>query len=777
MKKIILLFVIIISQYIYSQGSPFIQNIVNQVNKDSLIFNLRQLSGDIPCSVNGQQVTIVSRHKNNAANELAAQYIYERLAYYGFSPSFQSFSTTGRNVLAVQPGTQFPNQKYIVCAHFDNMPSGSLAPGADDNGSGTIAVLEAARILKNYSFPFTIVYALWDEEEQGLVGSNYYATQAAAAGDSILGVFNMDMIAWDSNNDYKTDLHARGANSLQLAQKMFEINTMYNTGLTMALLNPGSTYSDHASFWSKGYGAILLIEEDNDFHQYYHTTNDKMQYINQEMFYRCAKLTIASLSTFAANLRIDILHTPLASGFYSGNITVNARVSSGLTIPSGMPAPKLYYRVKPFGGIYSGFTMTDGTVNQGSYNFTIPAQDLGSTVEYYLAAQDDAGSLIVTSPAGGSGFNPPGSTPPPSLYKFVISESVVAVQDSAHSMSNWTVTGTWGTTTSSFVSAPASITESPSGNYTANATMDLKYTGTITLPQSVLGASLEYDLKWDIEDNWDYAQIQISTNNGSTWTAVQGSYTNLASGTFQPPGQHLYDGTNTSWVHEVIDLVPYLGQTIKFRFYFRSDGSLQKDGIYLDNITVKQLTSTPVELAGFTAKSTDDGVLLSWQTGSELNNRGFAVERKLNNETWIQLSLINGKGTTAEPSSYAWLDNAPVAGMNEYRLKQYDYDGTMTVYGPVSVNYEPYMSYNLEQNYPNPFNPSTKIMFSIPEQEKVVLKVYDASGSMVQELINTVMEKGRHEVDFNASGLATGVYYYRLSSGDYTKVRSMILMK
>ena len=85
--------------------------------------------------------------------------------------------------------------------------TGTTAPGADDNASGTAAVIEAARIFSQYDFPFTIIYALWDEEEQGLIGSEYYATQAANAGDSILGVINLDMIGYDGNGDGNADVH------------------------------------------------------------------------------------------------------------------------------------------------------------------------------------------------------------------------------------------------------------------------------------------------------------------------------------------------------------------------------------------------------------------------------------------------------------------------------------------------------------------------------------------------------------------------------------------
>ena len=208
----------------------------------------------------------------------------QKLQSYGMTTTIQSFSTTGKNVLGVQTGTEFPNQKYIICAHYDDMPSGTTAPGADDNASGTAAVIEAARIFSQYDFPFTIIYALWDEEEQGLIGSEYYATQAQNAGDSILGVINLDMIGYDGNGDGNADVHNSSvANTSQIKDKMLEVNLLYGINLDLDVV-PAQPYSDHQSFLDHGYGAILLIEDDNDFHPYYHTVNDLIQYYQSTIF-------------------------------------------------------------------------------------------------------------------------------------------------------------------------------------------------------------------------------------------------------------------------------------------------------------------------------------------------------------------------------------------------------------------------------------------------------------------------------------------------------------
>jgi len=302
MKKLVLtlVFSLLTLQGTLQSQTPIVQEIINQANIDSLIFFVEELSGEMQTNINGAPYTIVSRNKNHPSNDKAADYIQQRLESYGLTVYNQSFSSSGRNVYGVQTGTDFPNQKYIICAHYDDMPSGTTAPGADDNASGTAAVLEAARIMSQYISEYTIIYALWDEEEQGLVGSDYFATLAAAAGDSILGVVNLDMIAWDSDNNNIADLHTRSVGtSLYLKDKMIEVNTLYNLGLTIDIKNPGSTYSDHASFWFNNFGAILLIEDGSDFNAFYHTTNDLVTHFNQPYYLKMSRASFGTLATLA----------------------------------------------------------------------------------------------------------------------------------------------------------------------------------------------------------------------------------------------------------------------------------------------------------------------------------------------------------------------------------------------------------------------------------------------------------------------------------------------
>jgi len=157
-----------------------------------------------------------------------------------------------KNTIATKEGTVAPGEQVIICAHMDDyseMPQ-TWAPGADDNGSGTVAVIEAARLFAEYNFEKTVKLCLWTGEEQGLLGSEAYAADAATAGDDIIGVYNFDMIGYDGNDDHVGELHCGTMSSSLVLGNIFEdVIDEYGIDLTPQLLTSGSTdRSDHASF-------------------------------------------------------------------------------------------------------------------------------------------------------------------------------------------------------------------------------------------------------------------------------------------------------------------------------------------------------------------------------------------------------------------------------------------------------------------------------------------------------------------------------------------------
>jgi hypothetical protein len=427
---------------------------------------------------------------------MAANYIKEKLQGYGLPTYDQYFgSGGGRNVYAVQLGTTFPNKKYIICAHYDDFTySGTIVPGADDNASGTAAVLEAARIFRNYESKYTLVYALWDEEERGLYGSAYYAQQAALAGDSIMGVINMDMTAYDSNNDNIAEIHTRPiANSIALKDEMLTINSLYNIGLTLQTINPGATYSDHASFWNNNFGAILLIEYDYDFNPYYHSSSDLIQYFNMPYYLKMSQVSLGVTATLA----------------------------------------------------------------------------------------------------------------------------------------------------------------------------------------------------------------------------------------------------------QLTDIVP-------------------------------------IEMLSFTGSVSNSEVQLLWSTATELNNRGFEIERSVNNQNnFITIGFVDGKGNSTEINYYSFNDIPTLSGINQiyYRLKQIDFDGTVSYSDVVSVTYDVPAEFVLNQNYPNPFNPSTTINFYVPKESFVSIKVYDFLGNEIAILVNEVKSTGSYDFLFEASNLPSGTYFLTMIANDFSATKKMVILK
>jgi hypothetical protein len=190
----------------------------------------------------------------------------------------------------------------------------------------------------------------------------------------------------------------------------------------------------------------------------------------------------------------------------------------------------------------------------------------------------------------------------------------------------------------------------------------------------------------------------------------------------------------------------------------------------------------PVELVSFNANVDKKYVTLSWFTATETNNMGFEIERceNLYNNTqsdWNKLAFVEGKGTTTEISNYSFMDAIEKPGTYSYRLKQIDFDGTFSYSPEIEVEITGPTEFALYQNYPNPFNPSTTIKFALPEKANVELTIFNSLGEKVAELFEGELDEGYHEVNFNASRLASGVYLYQLQASNFNSVKKMLVIK
>jgi hypothetical protein len=187
----------------------------------------------------------------------------------------------------------------------------------------------------------------------------------------------------------------------------------------------------------------------------------------------------------------------------------------------------------------------------------------------------------------------------------------------------------------------------------------------------------------------------------------------------------------------------------------------------------------PVELVSFSAEVFAGDVDLSWITATELNNYGFQIERR-NSESneWVNIGFVNGGGSSTETRYYSFSDNSVSVGKYFYRLKQMDFNGSYEYSSEIEATVlEVLNDFALNQNYPNPFNPSTRIAFSIPNSSFVSLKVFDILGNEVTTLINRELAGGSYEVEFVGNNLPSGVYFYTIAAGEFTKTLKMILSK
>ena len=211
-------------------------------------------------------------------------------------------------------------------------------------------------------------------------------------------------------------------------------------------------------------------------------------------------------------------------------------------------------------------------------------------------------------------------------------------------------------------------------------------------------------------------------------------------------------------------------------FHFYSPNSIQ-DWIIGEWLCYE--ANVPVELTSFTATSKLGNVILNWATATELNNLGFAIERKLDSSVWERISFVEGYGTTTEPNEYSYVDE--ISGITAtslaYRLKQIDFDGSYEYSDEVLVDNAAPVDYALEQNYPNPFNPVTTISYRLPIKSQVDLVIYNTLGESITQLVNEEKEAGSYSVELNATGLPSGIYFYRLQAGDFVETKKMVLMK
>ncbi len=322
-----------------------------------------------------------------------------------------------------------------------------------------------------------------------------------------------------------------------------------------------------------------------------------------------------------------------------------------------------------------------------------------------------------------------------------------------------------------------------------------QYDSTVTVDTLTLPLRFEIECR-RLNDQFLATEIGEFTCKKFVETATLSYLVNLLPPPFPPIAVPIITRKDSVWFAPGNWIVKKLSPSMVVDLSLLNYGTYTIPGLEV-NIISEIPIIVPVELISFSASSVSTGVLLEWETATELNNLGFEIERSNDNNSFVRVGFVKGKGTTTEKNVYSLTDKTAESKKYYYRLKQIDYDGKYTLSNSIQIEHTSIpLNFELSQNYPNPFNPVTTIRFSIPTSpdtpllskergrgEVVTLKVYDMLGREVATIINEEKQPGTYEVEFsagssgNASGLSSGIYFYRLATGSFIETKKMILLR
>jgi hypothetical protein len=367
-----------------------IADVISQVTTTTLAYELAGLTGERPVTVAGSLYTITTRNSfQSEAISMATRYAYEQLAGLGLAVTYHPYEYSGdqwRNVVAEKQGVVSPDEITLLTAHVDSLPSGPIAPGADDNGSGSVAVLMAARLLAPRYLARTVRFVLFTGEEQGLRGSAAYASDSRERGEQIMGVVNLDMIAYNSDEDPIIDLYAHTSVPASLALTRLFSDTITVYDLNLIPYRASDVWPIHASdqwsFLQEGYPAFLAIEDMDDFTPHYHTVSDTLSTLDLDYYADATRAAIATIAHLGQLLPSGGL------GQLSGTVQDldTGHPISGAAVVALWPAdPYTFTTTTGANGVYSS------SLPAGSYTLTVQ----GPAAGYYQATITDV--LVVTN--------------------------------------------------------------------------------------------------------------------------------------------------------------------------------------------------------------------------------------------------------------------------------------------------------------------------------------------------------------------------------------------
>ena len=553
------------------QADPAIQAMVDSVSSASIDAYVQRLED------------FETRYATHDSCQAAADWIKSELESYGIdSVYFHNYSTTFKdNVVAVLPGSGDPSKIVVIGGHYDSYTyNPDYCPGADDNASGTVCMMECARILSNYEFNYTIHFVAFGGEEFGLYGSEGYAADAVAAGDDIIAAVCIDMIGYVAGGDVMDLDVADNASSEWIRDIAMDVGTFYVPDLPVVDGTiPGGASSDHASFWAHGYDAVLLFEDSDEYSPYIHTGDDivGLSYNSSTLAERSVKVAVGMVATIAEPFSVAISHTPLEN---TENTSDPYRVAASIVAAGTLNPDSLVVHYSAGGGMIPLTMSATGTPDE--YEAFIPAQVGGTWVDYYIVAEDTEGDHA-THPAGA----------PTEVHTFFVGTVTTIVEHDFETDQGWTVgdtgdnasTGIWERCDPEATEAQAEDDHTPNPGVNAYITAcaaglsqgayDVDG-GKTTLLSPVFDLSIYYNAwvryyRWYSNDTGaspetDDWVVDVSADAGSTWVRLE-----------------TLSSSNRTWYQVERNLSDYIDLTseVKFRFIATDDdpGSIVEAGI------------------------------------------------------------------------------------------------------------------------------------------------------------------------------------------------------
>lgn len=285
---------------------------------------------------------------------------------------------------------------------------------------------------------------------------------------------------------------------------------------------------------------------------------------------------------------------------------------------------------------------------------------------------------------------------------------------------------------------------------------------------------------------YDAGKVELFFEGADSWGPIEpvGGYPYLIRTGGDPgpfPAETECFAGSENWHLVEFDLSDFANLPIQIKFRFGSDGSVAREGWYIDDvrITSGSIHAAPLELEA--SIDENNNIYLTWQASEESDPLGYNLYRSNESGNYSSTPINSEPITTLSFTDLVFhTDNYYVATALYEDDMESHYSNESYVLGQVSIDDEKEIvpnKFELLQNYPNPFNPSTTIKFNLTKSSYVTINVYDILGRKVESLVNNQLPAGYHHVVWNAGNVSSGMYFYRIEAGDFSATKKMLMLK